>query len=80
LAGGKRLAGDDLALARRVDVGGVDEVDARIEGAVDDADGVVVVGVAPAAQHHVAEAQGADGHACPAEGAIAHGSDRTVRR
>jgi hypothetical protein len=51
------LADDLLRLAGRVDVGGVDEVDAGVQGAVDDADGVVVVGVAPGAEHHRAEAQ-----------------------
>ena len=53
----ERLADDLLGLAGRVDVGGVDEVDAGIEGAVDDADRVVVVGVAPGAEHHRAEAE-----------------------
>lgn len=42
----ERLADDLLGLAGGVDVGGVDEVDAGVEGGVDDADGVVVVGVA----------------------------------
>ena len=44
----ERLADDLLRLAARVDVGGVDEVDAGVERAVDDADRLVVVGVAPA--------------------------------
>jgi hypothetical protein len=78
LAAGQCLAGDDLALTGGVDVGGVDEVDAGVEGTMDDADGVVVIGVAPRAEHHVAEAEGADGHAGLAKGAVAHGSDRTV--
>ena len=51
------LADDLLGLAGGVDVGGVDEVDPGIQGAVDDADRVVVVGVAPGAEHHRAEAQ-----------------------
>jgi len=51
------LADDLLRFAGRIDVGGVDEVDAGIQGAVDDADAVVVVGVAPGAEHHRAEAQ-----------------------
>ena len=55
---GQRLADDLLGLAGRVDVGGVDEVDPRVERAVDDPDRVVVVGVAPVAEHHRAEAQG----------------------
>ena len=32
---GQRLADDDLRLALRVDVGGVDEVDAGVQGGVD---------------------------------------------
>jgi hypothetical protein len=80
LASRQRLAGDDLTLAGGVDVGGVDEVDPGIEGAVDDAHGVVVISVAPGAEHHVAEADGADRHAGAAEGAIAHDRDRTVPR
>jgi hypothetical protein len=40
------LADDFLRLARGVDVGGVDEVDAAVECGVDDADRVVVVRVA----------------------------------
>jgi hypothetical protein len=51
------LADDLLGLAGRVDVGGVDEVDAGVKGRVDDADRVLVVGVAPGAEHHRAEAE-----------------------
>jgi hypothetical protein len=57
---GESLADDLLGLALGVDVGGVDEVDARVQGSVDDPDRVVVVGVAPGAEHHGAEAQGTD--------------------
>jgi hypothetical protein len=39
------LSDDLLRLAARVEVGGVDEVDARVQRLVDDAYGVVVVGV-----------------------------------
>ena len=66
----QRLADDRLGLALRVDVGGVDEVDARVEGAVDDPDAVGVVGVAVAAEHHRAQGQRADLQAGPAEGAV----------
>ena len=56
-AAGERLADDLLGLALPVDVGGVDEVDAGVERRVDDADRLVVVGVAPRAEHHRAEAE-----------------------
>src|SRR5918912_1551830 len=59
-AAGERLADDLLGLARPVDVGGVDEVDACAERTLDDPDGLVVVGVAPGAEHHRAEAEVAD--------------------
>ena len=70
LAGLQRLADDLLGLAAGVDVGGVDDVDAGVEGAVDDRDRLVVVGVAPRAEHHRAEGQRADLDAGPAEGAV----------
>ncbi|HEY5294483.1 MAG TPA: hypothetical protein VIJ70_03310 [Gaiellaceae bacterium] len=54
------LADDLLRLAARVDVGRVDEVDACVERAVDDRDRLVVVGVAPGAEHHRAQAERAD--------------------
>jgi len=57
------LADDFLGLPTGVDVGGVDEVDAGVERAVDDADRVLVVRVPPSAEHHRAEAQGAHLHA-----------------
>ena len=63
---------DLLGHAAGVDVGGVDEVDAGVEGAVDDAGGVVAVVVAPGAEHHRAEAQGTDRYAGAAEGAVFH--------
>jgi hypothetical protein len=46
-ASGDGLADDLLRFALGVDVGGVDEVDVGVESAVDGADAVVVVGVAP---------------------------------
>jgi hypothetical protein len=67
------LADDLLGLTGGVDVGGVDEVDPRIEGAVDDADRVVVVGVAPGAEHHRAEAELGDLDAGASEWAVVHG-------
>ena len=53
----QRLPDDLLGLPARVDVGGVDEVDARVERAVDDPDALVVVGLSPGSEHHRAEAQ-----------------------
>jgi hypothetical protein len=70
---GERLGHDDLRLALRVDVRGVDEVDPRVERAVDDPDRVGVIGVAPGAEHHRAEAQLADRHAGPSQRAMLHG-------
>src|SRR4051794_1951056 len=67
------LAHDLLGLPAGVDVGGVHEVDPRVEGAVDDPDRVVVVLVAPVAEHHRAEAEGGDLDAGAAEGAVVHG-------
>jgi hypothetical protein len=67
------LADDLLRLAGRVDVGGVDEVDPGVERAVDDADRVVVVGVAPGAEHHRAEAELRDLDAGASERAVIHG-------
>jgi len=55
--GRERFPDDLLGLPAGVDVGRVDEVDPRVERAVNDADGVVVVGVAPGAEHHGAEAE-----------------------
>jgi hypothetical protein len=56
-AAGQGFADDLFGLAGGVDVGGVDEVDPGIQRGVDDADRVVVVGVAPGAEHHRAEAE-----------------------
>ncbi len=68
----QRLPDDLLGLAERVDVGGVDEVDAGVEGGVDDADGVVVVGVAEGPEHHRPEAEWADFEAGSSECAVFH--------
>jgi hypothetical protein len=56
-----------------VDVGGVDEVDARIERAVDDPDRLVVVALAPGAEHHRAEAERTDLDPGASERAVLHG-------
>ena len=54
------------------DIGRVDEVDAVVEGAADDANRVVMVGVAAPAEHHVAEAERRHHHPRAAEGAVVH--------
>ena len=74
-AAGERLADDLLRLAARVDVGGVDEVDAGVEGRVDDRDALVVVRVAPGAEHHRPEAERGDLDAGAAERAVVHRAD-----
>jgi hypothetical protein len=66
------LAHDLLGLAVGVGVGGVNEVDPRVKRLVDDADRVVVVGVADGPEHHRAQCVGTDLHAGPAKGAVVH--------
>ena len=68
----QRLADDLLRLAARVDVGGVDEVDPRIERAVDHPDALVLVGVAGLAEHHGPQAVRADLDTSPTERAQLH--------
>src|SRR4030095_15771242 len=70
---GQSCADALLGLARRVDVGGVDEVEPGVERPMDDGDRVVVVAVAHPAEHHGAEAQRADLDTGGAERAVAHG-------
>src|SRR5580692_741852 len=55
-----------------VRVGGVDEVDPGIEGAVNDADGVGAVVVAPRPEHHRAQAQRAHRYPGPAQRSVFH--------
>ena len=76
----QRLADDLLRLAAGVHVGGVDEVDAAVEGGVDDLDAVVVVAVAPGAEHHRPEAVAADLDPGGAERGAFHGPDPTSVR
>jgi len=74
---GERLADDLLGLAARVDVRGIDEVDPSIQGAMDDADACVMVGLTPRAEHHRAQAQRTDMHAGARKGSVIHASDVT---
>ena len=69
------LADDLLRFAASVDIRGVDEVDPGVERGVDGANAFVVVGVAPRAEHHCAEAEWRDLHAGLAELASVHVSD-----
>src|SRR5581483_9555391 len=62
-----------LALATAVHVGGVEEVDSRIEGTVNHSNRVVVVGIAARAEHHAAQAQWAHLETGAAKSAILHG-------
>ena len=68
----ERLADDLLGFAARVHVGCVDEVDPRIERAVDDRDPLVVIGISPRAEHHRAETQRTDMDTCRTELAVVH--------
>jgi hypothetical protein len=68
----QRPADDLLGLTGRIDIGGVDEVDARVERAVDDADALVVIRVAPGTEHHRAEAQLGDRNAGAPQHALLH--------
>ena len=67
-----RLGDDRLRLTGRVHVGGVDEVDPGVERGVHDVDRLVVVGVAPRAEHHRPEAERADADPGPADHAVFH--------
>ena len=70
-AAGQRLADDALRIARVVDVGGIDEVDARVQRGVDDPDRVGLVRAS--AEVHRAEAQRRHAHAGPAQQSMVHG-------
>ena len=69
---GQRLADDLLRLAAGVAVGGVDEVDPRVQRPVDDPHRVVVIGVAEGPKHHRAQAHLADRDSGATEGSIVH--------
>ena len=77
----QRLPGDLLRQPARIDVGGVDEVDAGIERLADQALGIGLLQVADlapdalaAAEGHGAQAQLGDEEAGAAEGKVAHDS------
>ncbi len=68
----QRFADNLLRLAVAVSIGGVDEVDAEIQGLVDDTEAIVVIGVGDAPEHHRAQAIGAYLDAGPAQRAVFH--------
>ena len=72
-ATGERFGHDLLGFTGRVDVGGVDEVHTRVQRGVDDANALVVVGVAPGPEHHRPQAEVADLDAGAPERAVVHG-------
>ena len=72
LGAGQHLADDDLGLALRVDIGGVDEVDPDAERTVDDPDALVVILGAPVTEHHGPEAQLADRDAGASQRSMLH--------
>jgi hypothetical protein len=76
----ERLPGDLLRLAIGVHVGGVDDVDAPVEGGVDDPRALVVVGIAHGAEHHRPQAVGAHLDAGAAENAVVHRHEPDGRR
>jgi hypothetical protein len=66
------LADHLLRLTAAVCVGGIDEVDPRLQGGVDDGGDFVLSGTPDLAEVHRAEHKGADLHAGPAQGAVLH--------
>ncbi len=75
---GPRAAEQLFVGVRTVHIGGVEEVDAEIEGAMDDGDVLRVVGRPVEVGHaHAAEADGRDGGAAGTEGARVHSGEST---
>ena len=59
---GDGLADEDFVIADAIHVGGVEEIHAEFDAAVDDADGLLIVAVAVKFAHpHAAQADGGDG-------------------
>ncbi len=75
---GQELADYLFRLARGVDVGGVYEVDAFVEGAPHYRDALLVVGVAPRPEHHRAQAERAHLHSGPSQVAVVHGGEASA--
>ena len=46
-----------FGLTSRINVSGIDEIDALVEGTLDYAVALLVVGITPGAEHHGAQAQ-----------------------
>jgi hypothetical protein len=77
---GEGLAEHLLGLAGAVDVGGVDQVDAGVEGRADEGVGVGLGGAADLAEVHGAESERTDVDAGAAERAVLHGNSSRGRR
>ncbi|MGX1224141.1 hypothetical protein RKD42_005400 [Streptomyces ambofaciens] len=76
-APGDRLADHLLRLAAAVHVGGVDQVDPRLQGGVDEGGGLLLGGAPDAAEVHGAERERADLHTGAAQGAVLHDGSST---
>jgi len=75
VVGGDRLADDLLGFAAGVDVGGVEEVDARVQRLADEVDALLAVADHPvlaAAEVHAAETEPGHFEAGGAEGRVLH--------
>ena len=66
----QRLAGHFFAAPAAVDVGRIEEVDAGVDGAVDDRIGIIGGGLA--AEHHAAQAELADFHTGASQRTVFH--------
>ena len=75
----QRLADDLFGLSAGVPVGRIDEVDTGFERCVDDANAVGMIGVAPGAEHHGAEAERGDFNVSGSKIAIVHERSSVVR-
>jgi len=72
--GGEPAADDPLAAPVAVDVGGVDERDAGVDGSVDDRHGVGLRDLAPVGAE-LPGPEADDGHGPVCEAALLHGTD-----
>ena len=71
----KEIAHDFFRLTGGINVGSINEIDARVEGTLNYAVALFVVGVPPSAEHHGAQAQGTDLDSGATESAVFHGAN-----